>query len=137
MGTVSVDKLRQVVNQALESDAFAQRLFSEPDTIAKESGLSDDEKLVLKQMNREQFQVARKDASEKTTSRELSETELAGVAGGVLSYSSLLGTTTDMIIGRSITSATGGSYASLTSASCDCCKWKGGVSCSSITLPAY
>jgi hypothetical protein len=135
MPAVSVEKLRQVVDKALENDAYAERLFNDPDGISKEYALTDDEALVVRQMTREQFNLARKDAAE-VRNAELSEKELENVAGGLMTYSAL-GPTTDMIVGRSIICAGGGTLGDFISAGCDCCKWKGGSIMTSITNPAY
>lgn len=126
MAEVSVEKLRSVVTKALEDEAFAERLFDSPEDVAAEQGLSADEAQVVKQMSREQFDQARNDASEFS---ELSDEDLDNVSGGAAATNiSLTGTTANMVVGRSILSATGSSYASMTNANCDCCAWKGGVS---------
>lgn len=120
MPAVSVDKLKQVVDRGLRDTTYADRIFNDPDRIAQEHGLSDDEKLVLKQMDRKQFDAARKDAEEKARlaqTGQLSDAELDGVAGG---------TAINMIVGRSILGASGKSYKNLMAA-CDCCPWKSSV----------
>jgi hypothetical protein len=127
MTAVSVDKVKQVVDKALKDASYAERIFKEPDVVARERGLSDDEKLVLQQMNRQQFDKARHDAGEnakRAKTGELSNKELEGVAGGGALAIQVQATATDMIVGRSILGATGASYASLTNAACDCCPWK-------------
>jgi hypothetical protein len=127
MTALSVDKMKQVVDKALKDASYAERIFKEPDAVARERGLSDDEKLVLRQMNREQFDKARHDAEKnanRAKSGELSNKELEGVAGGAGLAVQVQVTATDMIVGRSILGATGASYATLTNAACDCCAWK-------------
>jgi hypothetical protein len=135
MAEVSVEKLRGVISKALQDDALAERLFSEPRTVASEQGLSADEALVLEQMDRAMFDTAQQDAASQTS--ELTDEDLDEVAGGT-AYSSIstLGVATNMIVGRSIMCATGKSYSSLTNAACDCCAWKGGISAGGmVTLP--
>jgi hypothetical protein len=136
MAEVSVEKLRGVVSKALQDDAFAERVFSEPRTVASEEGLTADEALVLEQMDRSGFDTARQDAANESS--ELSDDDLANVAGGAGTTSfSTLGVATDMLVGRCIIKATGGSYANLTNAACDCCAWKGGISAGGmVTLPS-
>lgn len=134
MSAVSVEKLKTVVDRALDDEAYADRLFTEPEAIAKEAGLSESEALVVKQMNREQFDVARKDAEKTAASGELSDHELENVAGGATIGS--FSTTSSMIIGRSLISATGGSYQNLAAAGCGCCGWAGSIGSGALTLPA-
>src|SRR5688572_14123020 len=98
---VSVEKLKLLVHKAIEDSTFADRLFNEPDRIAQENGLSNEEKLVVEQMNREQFNTARQDAqiqARRHSSGELSGKEMQGVVGGtgVLAYET--STTANMII---------------------------------------
>lgn len=128
MAAVKIEKLKQVVDRGLKDSSYAERIFSDPDGVAREHGLSDDEKLVLKQMDRKRFDTARDDAAQeakRAQGGELKDSELAKVAGGGLELSGpTLGTAADMIIGRSILGVTGTSYMNLTAA-CDCCAWKG------------
>ena len=134
MAEVSVEKLRTIVTKALQDNAYAEKLFQEPEAVAREQGLTADETLVVKQMNREQFDQARKDAA--AYSEELSDQDLEGVAGGTLTTTSAtLGTATNMVIGRCIISATGDSYVDLSVAGCGCCAWKGGISTDLLILP--
>jgi len=129
MAQGSVVKLSQIVDRALRDDAFAERLFSESEAIAAEHQLSSAEKLVLKQMSRQQFETARHDAAKRSGSGELSDEALAGVAGG-----GVFGTAAAMILGRSVTAATGGSSFKPT-ANCDCCGWKGKIDMGALILP--
>lgn len=135
MATESVEKLRKVVDRALQDGAYAERLFKEPDAVAAEHNLSDAEKLVVKQMNRAQFETARKDAAKRAGGGELTDMELAGVAGGRGFSSPALGTAANMILGRSITGASGGSPSHLAGAGCDCCGWKGSINMGAMVLP--
>ena len=81
-----------------------------------------------KHMTREQFAKARTDAA--SISGELSEDDLTLVAGGVMG-SMAPSVSSSMILGRSISGATGTSFQTLTHAACDCCAWKGGISAGS------
>ena len=130
MAQGSVVKLSQIVDRALRDDAYAERLFSEPEAIAAEHQLSSAERLVLKQMNRQQFETARHDAAKRSASGELTDEALAGVAGGAG-----FGTAASMILGRSVTAATGGS-SPRAGAGCDCCGWKGKIDMGALILPA-
>lgn len=124
MGEVSVERLTKLVDRALEDQGYAERLFSDPDAIARENNLSDAETAVVKQMSREQFDAARTDAKAQEGDRELPDEALESVAGGRGSLS-LGGRATSMIIGRSILGASGQSYKNLTNAGCGCCPWAG------------
>ena len=135
MATESVEKLKKVVDRALKDDAYAERLFKEPEAVAAEAGLSANEKLVVKQMNRAQF--ARKDAAKSPGPAQLSDKDLASVAGGGGFSAQVLGTASNMILGRSVIAATGGSYVKLSAAGCDCCAWKGGISMGNLVLPPF
>jgi hypothetical protein len=130
MADGSVVKLSQIVDRALHDDAYAERLFNEPDAIAAEHQLSGAERLVLKQMNRQQFESARHDAATRSGSGELTDEALASVSGGAG-----FGMAAKMILGRSITAATGGS-APLAGADCGCCGWKGSINMGALILPA-
>jgi len=140
MSAVSVDKLKELVDKALSDDAYAERLFADPGKIAHEHGLSDDETLVVKQMNRDQFHTARRDAeaeAKRLLSKELGDKELGAVVGGSSQLLALnASTAAHMIIGRSVLGATGTAYSKLTTAACDCCAWKGGITMGSmVSLP--
>ena len=137
MATGSVEKLKQVVDRALKDNAYAERLFKEPEAVAAEAGLSANEKLVVKQMNRAQFEAARKDAAKSSEPGQLTDKDLAAVAGGGGFSAKSLGTASNMILGRSVIAATGGSYVKLSAAGCECCAWKGGISMGNLVLPPF
>ena len=122
---LSAEKLRAVIDRALDDADYAEKLFTDPAAIALESGLSADEELVVKQMNREQFTKARIDAASITG--ELSEADLSTVTGGIIAIAPQK-VSTNMILGRSISYATGNSFSTLTAAGCECCAWKGSIS---------
>jgi hypothetical protein len=124
MSEVSVERLTKLVDKALEDEEYANRLFNDPDAIARENNLSDAEIAVVKQMGREQFDTARADAKAKEADQELSDDDLEAVAGGRGSFS-IGGRASSMIVGRSILGASGKSYKNLTNAGCGCCPWAG------------
>lgn len=136
MANVSVEKLSKLVEVALADAAYAERLFRDPEGIAREQGLTLDEQAVVKQMSREQFETARRDAQAQA-GEELTEADLASVVGGATGLSAgVAGICTSMIVGRSLIGATGGSYAKV-AAGCDCCAWKGGsIGGANVILPA-
>jgi hypothetical protein len=128
MSTISVEKLGKLVDRTLSDEAFAERVFRDPASVAAEHGLSPAEAAVVRHMTREQVEAARRDAAGQERRGELSDEDLGEVAGGTSGFSlSGLGTASKMLIGRSIISATGGSYKGISSAGCDCCAWKGGI----------
>ncbi len=129
MAEGSVLKLSQIVDRALRDDAYAERLFKDPESVAAEHGLSSAERLVLKQMNRQQFETARRDAAKRSASGELTDEDLESVAGGVG-----LGMAGSMVLGRSIAAAGGGS-SPMAGAACECCPWKGKVNMGAVILP--
>jgi hypothetical protein len=127
MAAITVEKLTKLVDKALQDPTLAERIFKDPDAVARENGLSEDERLVVKQMNREQFETARRDAdreAKKGQSDALSEKELGSVVGGAGALS-LKTTTTKMIVGRAILGAQGTGFGGLRDdPKCDCCPWK-------------
>jgi hypothetical protein len=126
MAAITVEKITKLVDKALQDPTLAERIFKDPDAVARENGLSDDEKLVVKQMNRQHFETARRDADQearKGQSDALSEEEMGSVVGGA-TYPIVQTTATKMIVGRAILGAEGTNLASLKNADCDCCPWK-------------
>jgi hypothetical protein len=127
MAAETIEKLTKIVDKALADPALADQLFANPDAVAAEHGLSENEKLVLKQMNRAQFEEAKKDAVSASGGPEgkLSESEMGQVVGGVFSGGHV-GIASKMVVGRAIMAATGGNYSKMSRAACECCAWKGG-----------
>ena len=136
MAAESVEKLARLVDKALKDDAYAERVFREPDAIAQEQQLSGTERLVLRQMTRQQFETARQDAARRAATGELDDAALGSVAGGTAFSAGALGTAAKMILGRSVTAATGGSWSHLAGAGCECCAWKGKINMGAVVLPA-
>ncbi len=97
--------LIKLANQAVDDPSFAERIFREPDKVAGENHLSENETKVLRQMTREQFARAREDAAHVAAARlaEANEKgqptpeEINAIAGR-------------MVVGRSILAAVGRSY---------------------------
>lgn len=111
-------RLLSIADRALSNGALAERIFSEPDAVAAEYGLSDQEKLVLRHMTREQFEIARADASRISAERlaaagsrrlPASATDVRLIAEG-------------MVVGRAILAAVGRSYLEAANAHA-CCPW--------------
>ena len=114
----SAEKLVAIAGQALSDNALAQRIFQDPDAVAAQYGLSDHEKLVLRHMDAQQFEVARADAAG------LRDQRLP-----LLRARRLPASATDadliakqMIVGRAILAAVGRSYLEAANAHA-CCPW--------------
>ena len=113
----SAVKLLEIADQALSDSALRERIFREPDAVASKYQLSNNEKLVLRQMTAEQFQTAHADAARVAATRLMqagpanrpTEAEINFIAGR-------------MVVGRSILGAVGRSYLNAADAH-DCCPW--------------
>jgi hypothetical protein len=110
--------LLSIADQALANDALAERIFANPDAVAAEHNLSEHERLVLRHMTREQFQVAQADSARLSAERLAnagprrlppSLTDAGKIAQG-------------MIVGRAILAAVGRSYLDAANAHA-CCPW--------------
>ncbi len=110
--------LLKIADQALTDGALAERISRDPDGVAAQYHLSNNEKLVLRHMNREQFQVARNDAAQLVGTR-LSNAESMRMPAGATD-SRLI--TERMIVGRAILAAVGRSYLDAANAHA-CCPW--------------
>lgn len=114
----SARKLMSIADAALSDSSLAQRIFNDPEGVAAEYNLSDHEQLVLRHMNREQFEIARDD------SVRVSQTRLAQAGGSPLPAAA---TDTQMIasgmvVGRALLAAVGRSYLEAAN-SHGCCPW--------------
>jgi len=109
--------LVKIANAAITDTALAERIFREPDSVASENNLSENETKVLRQMTREQFATAREDATHVAAMR-LTE---AGMRGEPTrdEINSIAGR---MVVGRSILAAVGRSYLDAADAHA-CCPW--------------
>jgi hypothetical protein len=110
--------LLRIADQALSDSALAEKIFREPDAMASQYQLSNNERLVLRQMTREQFQTARDDAARVVANR-LSMAGSTRLPAGATDVGLI---TERMIVGRSILAAVGRSYLNAANAH-DCCPW--------------
>jgi len=116
----SVEKLVGLAQQALTDRTLAERIYREPDAVAAQYNLSDNEKRVLRHMNREQFQVARTDATKQLDMRKKKYTPAAFSKVTMVESESVIAAR--MVVGRSILAAVGKSYLSAADAH-NCCPW--------------
>jgi hypothetical protein len=109
--------LIKIATAAITNPALAERIFREPDAVASENNLSENENKVLRQMTREQFATAREDASHVASQRladagergQPRQSEIEAIEGR-------------MVVGRSILAAVGRSYLDAADAHA-CCPW--------------
>jgi hypothetical protein len=113
----SAARLVAIADEALLDQALAERIFNEPDAVASKYNLSDQEKLVLSKMTREQFEAARADAAQVSATR-LSQPGANALPG--TSDARLIAER--MIVGRAILAAMGRSYLDAANAHA-CCPW--------------
>lgn len=125
-------RLLGIAEQALSNNALAERIFREPDAVAAEFHLSSNERLVLRHMDREQFQTARMDATRVVANR-LSRAGSMHLPPGATDAHLI---TERMIVGRAILSAVGRSYLSAADAS-GCCPWSKAIELGVNSDPAY
>jgi hypothetical protein len=111
-------RLLSIAEQALSNPALAERIFREPDAVAAQYHLSKNEKLVLRHMDRTQFQTARTDAARVVANR-MSRARSTPLPAGATNAHQI---TERMIVGRAILAAVGRSYLSAADAH-DCCPW--------------
>lgn len=110
--------LIRIADQALSNNALAERIFSDPDGVAQQYHLSKNELLVLRHMDREQFQVARADAARLVAER----MSVAGSMRMPPGATDARQITERMIVGRAILAAVGRSYLEAAEAHA-CCPW--------------
>src|SRR5579872_5220265 len=65
----SATTLLKIAGQAMSNDALAERIFRDPEGVGAQYHLSSSELLVLRHMDRTQFQVARGDAARLVAAR--------------------------------------------------------------------
>jgi hypothetical protein len=109
--------LLKIADQALSDSALAERIAHDPDSVAAQFQLSNSERMVLRHMDGEQFQVARADAARLVRSR-LSMGPVQLPPGATDAH--LI--TERMIVGRAILAAVGRSYLDAANAHA-CCPW--------------
>jgi len=127
--------LLRIADMALSDGALAERIFRDPDGVAAQFRLSNSERLVLRQMNRQQFEVARADAAQVVGTR-LSYARNMRLPAGATDARLI---TERMIVGRAILAAVGRSYLDAADAH-GCCPWSKaielGVSADPVTYNA-
>ena len=109
--------LIKIATAGLTDSSLAERIVRDPDAVASENKLSENETKVLKQMTREQFATAREDAAHVAAKRladagekgQPTQEEIDAIAGR-------------MVVGRSILAAVGRSYLDAADAHA-CCPW--------------
>jgi hypothetical protein len=113
----TAEHLVKIANAALTDSSLAERIFHDPDAVASENKLSENEAMVLKQMTREQFATAREDAAH------VAATRLADAGGkGQPTQDEIDAIAGRMVVGRSILAAVGRSYLDAADAHA-CCPW--------------
>jgi hypothetical protein len=125
-------RLLQIAQQALSNGALAERIFREPDAVAAQYHLSNSERLVLRHMDRQQFQTARNDAT-RVVAQRLARAGSMRMPPGATNTSLI---TERMIVGRAILAAVGRSYLSAADAS-GCCPWSKSIELGVNSDPAY
>ena len=109
--------LIKIASAGLTDSSLAERIFREPDAVALENKLSENETKVLKQMTREQFASAREDAAH------IAATRLSDAGGkGQPTQDEIDAIAGRMVVGRSILAAVGRSYLDAADAHA-CCPW--------------
>jgi hypothetical protein len=109
--------LIRIATAGMTDSSQVERIVRDPDAVASENNLSENEIKVLKQMTREQFATAREDAAHVAAQRlatagekgEPTQEEINAIAGR-------------MVVGRSILAAVGRSYLDAADAHA-CCPW--------------
>jgi len=124
--------LLKVADEALSNDALAEQIFSNPDAVASRYHLSKNETLVLRQMTREQFQVARDDAARVVATRQPYARSMHMPA--FATNARLI--TERMVVGRAILAAVGRSYLNAANAH-DCCPWNKAIELGLSGDPAF
>jgi hypothetical protein len=110
--------LLRIADQALSDNALAERISRDPDGVAAQFHLSDSERLVLRHMNRAQFQIARADAAQVVSTR-MSYAGSMRMPPGATDVRQI---TERMVVGRAILAAVGRSYLDAANAHA-CCPW--------------
>ena len=114
----SAEKLVAIASSAMTDQALAERVFSDPDAVAAEHGLTDHQRMVLRQMTRAQFDTARADAARVSAER-LSSTVKRRLPASATDARLIA---ERMVVGRAILAAAGRSYLDAANAHA-CCPW--------------
>jgi hypothetical protein len=124
--------LLRIAGQALSDSALAERISRDPDGVAAQFHLSNNERLVLRHMTFEQFQTARSDAARVVATRMSYARSMAMPAGATDPRR----ITEGMIVGRAILAAAGRSYLNASNANA-CCPWSKAIELGVNSDPAY
>jgi hypothetical protein len=124
--------LLRIADQALSDNALAERIFGNPDAVAREFRLSSNELLVLRHMTREQFEVARTDAARLVAERSANARMMRLPPGATDAH--LIAER--MVVGRAILAAVGRSYLNAADAH-GCCPWSKAIELGINSDPAY
>jgi len=128
----SVVNLLKIAKLALSDNALAERIFRDPDGVAAQYHLSNNERLVLRHMSPEQFQTARSDAARLVATRMSYARSMAMPAGATDPRR----ITEGMIVGRAILAAAGRSYLNASDANA-CCPWSKAIELGVNSDPAF
>jgi hypothetical protein len=110
--------LLNITHMALSDSRLAEEIFRNPDAVAVRFHLSRNEAAVLRHMDRQQFEVARADASHLVAER-MSHASMMRLPPGATDARLI---TERMIVGRAILAAVGRSYLDAADAH-GCCPW--------------
>ena len=124
--------LLRIAGQALSDNALAERISRDPDGVAAQFHLSNNERLVLRHMTLEQFQTARSDAARVVATRMSYARSMAMPAGATDPRR----ITEGMIVGRAILAAAGRSYLNASNANA-CCPWSKAIELGVSGDPAF
>jgi hypothetical protein len=124
--------LLRIAGQALSDNALAERISRDPDGVAAQFHLSNNERLVLRHMTLEQFQTARSDAARVVATR-MSYARSMTMPAGATDPRRI---TEGMIVGRAILAAAGRSYLNASNANA-CCPWSKAIELGVSGDPAY
>jgi hypothetical protein len=124
--------LLRIADQALSDNALAERISRDPDGVAAQFHLSNNERLVLRHMTFQQFQTARTDAARVVATRMSYARSMAMPAGATDPRR----ITEGMIVGRAILAAAGRSYLNASNANA-CCPWSKAIELGINSDPAY
>ena len=125
-------RLLHIAAQALSDHALAERIFRNPDAVAKQDHLSKNETLVLRHMDRKQFETARSDAARLVKDR-LAEAGTTRLPAEAIDAQHIA---QGMIVGRAILAAVGRSYLEAGD-NCGCCHWTSSLELGINSDPAY
>ena len=128
----NTEGLVRLAGMALSDNGLAERIFRNPDAVAAQYHLSQNELHVLRHMDRVQFETARKDARQVVADRraEAGSMRLPADAVNVRLIAER------MVVGRAILAAVGRSYLEAANAH-QCCPWGHSIELGISSDPAY